>query len=312
MKAITIRAYGDVDQLHEEDLAIPTVANDEVLVKIKNTSINPIDWKSRLGLLKGMYDWKFPVVLGWDLAGIITEVGQDVKNFKVGDAVFARPDIYMDGEKGTYAEYAVVKEDKLALKPASISFEEAAAIPLAGLTAWQVIVDQLKVKAGDKVLIQAGAGGVGIFAIQIAKHFGAYVATTASAKNEAFLKDLGADEVIDYHDHKIEEVLSDYDAVFDTTDDIEAGLAILKPTGKLVTISGHPTEAQASATPSATAWWLQPNGKELAQLGELVVNGEVKVIIDSHFPLTETGLRQAHERSQTNHARGKIIIDVEA
>ncbi|WWY81978.1 NADP-dependent oxidoreductase [Pediococcus pentosaceus] len=311
MKAITISAYGDVDQLHEEELDIPQIANDEVLVKIKATSINPIDWKARMGFLKQMYDWQFPVVLGWDLSGIITQVGKDVKHFKVGDEVFARPDIYEDGTKGTYAEYAAVKEDKLALKPSNVSFEAAAAIPLAGLTAWQVIVDRLKVKKGDKVLIQAGAGGVGIFAIQIAKHLGAYVATTASAKNAEFLTNLGADEVIDYHEHQIGEVLNQYDAVFDTVDDLEAGLAILKPTGKLVTIAGRPTQAQQDAQPSATFWWLQPNGKQLAELGDLVAKGEVKVIIDSTFPLTEDGLRAAHERSQTNHARGKIVINVE-
>lgn len=311
MKAITISAYGDVDQLHEEELDIPRIANDEVLVKIKATSINPIDWKARMGFLKQMYDWQFPVVLGWDLSGVITQVGKDVKHFKVGDEVFARPDIYEDGTKGTYAEYAAVKEDKLALKPSNVSFEAAAAIPLAGLTAWQVIVDRLKVKKGDKVLIQAGAGGVGIFAIQIAKHLGAYVATTASAKNTEFLTNLGADEVIDYHEHQIGEVLKQYDAVFDTVDDLEAGLAILKPTGKLVTIVGRPTQAQQDAQPSATSWWLQPNGKQLAELGDLVAKGEVKVIIDSTFPLTEDGLRAAHERSQTNHARGKIVINVE-
>ena len=127
MKAITISAYGDVDQLHEEELDIPQIANDEVLVKIKATSINPIDWKARMGFLKQMYDWQFPVVLGWDLSGIITQVGKDVKHFKVGDEVFARPDIYEDGTKGTYAEYAAVKEDKLALKPSNVSFEAAAA-----------------------------------------------------------------------------------------------------------------------------------------------------------------------------------------
>ena len=136
------------------------------------------------------------------------------------------------------------------------------------------------------------------------------MATTASAKNAEFLTSLGADEVIDYHEHQIEEVLSDYDAVFDTIDALDAGLAILKPTGKLVTIAGHPTPEQEEAQPSATAWWLQPNGKQLAELGDLVVKGEVKVIIDSTFPLTEDGLRAAHERSQTNHARGKIVINV--
>ncbi|KRL36416.1 NADP-dependent oxidoreductase [Liquorilactobacillus uvarum] len=308
MKAIVIDEYGSADKLHEAELEVPRIEADEVLVKIAATSINPIDWKARLGMLKPMFDWAFPIVLGWDLSGTITEVGKDVKSFRVGDEVFARPDIYEDGKRGTYAEFAAVKEDKLALKPENVSFEEAAAIPLAGLTAWQVIVDRLQVKKGEKVLIQAGAGGVGIFAIQIAKYLGAYVATTASPKNNELLKKLGADEVIDYHTHSIVDVLKDYDAVFDTVDQIDDGLEILKPTGRLVTIAGQPTEKQKSATQSVSTWWLQPNGKELSQLGELVAQGTVKVIIDSVFELTSSGLQAAHKRSESHHAQGKIII----
>lgn len=308
MKAIAINEYGPAQNLHEIDLPTPQLAGDEVLVHEKATSINPIDWKARLGLLKPMYDWAFPVVLGWDVSGVITAVGSDVTDFAVGDEVFARPDIYSDGTRGTYAEYVAVKTDKLAHKPENLTFEQAAAMPLAGLTAWQVVVDRLHVTQGDKVLIQGGAGGVGLFAIQIAKHLGAYVATTASASNAEFLKSLGADEVIDYHTTAIRDVLHDYDAVFDTVNALDDGIAILKPSGRLVTIAGQPTEEQQAARATVESWWLQPNGRQLAELGQLVSEGTVKVIIDSTFPLSEEGLRSAHERSESHHARGKIVI----
>ncbi|MBN7274683.1 zinc-binding dehydrogenase [Ligilactobacillus pobuzihii] len=308
MKAIVIDRYGGPEELHEKDIPVPQIAADEVLIETKATSINPIDWKTRRGYLKEGFPWAFPVVLGWDIAGIVTEVGADVREFKVGDEVFARPDMYNDGKRGTYAEYAAVKADKLVLKPQRLSFEQAAAIPLAGLTAWQVIVDRLKVKAGDKILVQAGAGGVGMFAIQIAKHFGAYVATTASAVNEKLLRQLGADEVIDYHQTQITDVLHDYDAVFDTIDQIPAGLEILKSDGQLVTVAGNPTEEQQNSHPAATSWWLKTNGAELKELANLVENNELRVVIDSIYPMTTSGLRSAHEKSETGHSHGKIVI----
>lgn len=308
MKAIVIDNYGSPEELHETELPVPKPAKDEVLIETKATSVNPIDWKTRRGYLREKFPWDFPVVLGWDIAGIITQVGSAVTEFHVGDEVFARPDIYSDGKRGTYAEYAAVKADKLALKPQNITFDEAAAIPLAGLTAWQVLVDRLQIKSGDKFLIQAGAGGVGMFAIQIAKHFGAYVATTASEQNEQILQELGANEVIDYHKNKITDVLSDYDAVFDTIGQISEGLEVLKPTGQLVTIAGDPTKEQRNGRPFASDWWLQTNGSELKELAKLVENNELKVIIDSIFPLTTQGLRSAHERSETQHTHGKIVI----
>ena len=310
MQAVVIDQYGGPEELHMATLPQPTIAADEVLVAVAATSINPIDWKARKGLLKGMYDWDFPVVLGWDVAGTIVAAGDQVTKFKVGDAVFARPDIYTDGRRGTYAQYAAVKEDKLALKPQELSFAQAAALPLAGLTAYQVIHDQLKVQAGEKVLIQAGAGGVGLNAIQIAKYLGAYVATTASANHADLLKQIGADEVIDYHTTKIQDVLHDYDAVFDTINAIDDGMAILKPTGRLVTIDGQPTEAQKAQGPSVSGWWLQPNGTELAILGDLAVKGHLQVIIDQVFPFTTDGLQAAHRYSEASHSAGKLIIHV--
>ena len=310
MKAVIINQYGGPEELQMATIERPSIDQDEVLVAVQATNINPSDWKARQGLLKGMFDWQMPVVLGWDVAGTIVEAGAAVTNFKVGDEVFARPDIYADGRRGTYAEYAAVKEDKLALKPASLSFEQAAALPLAGLTAYQVIHDQLKIQAGEKVLIQAGAGGVGLNAIQIAKYLGAEVATTASANHHPLLKQIGADHVIDYHTTAVQDVLTDYDAVFDTIDAIDEGLAILKPTGRLVTIDGQPTAAQKSQSPTVSSWWLEPNGRELAILGQLAVEGHLQVIIDQVFPFSTAGLQAAHRYSENSHSAGKLIINV--
>ncbi|TBX42453.1 NADP-dependent oxidoreductase [Lactiplantibacillus paraplantarum] len=310
MQAVVINQYGGPEELQMTTIDQPTIAADEVLVAVKATSINPIDWKARQGLLKGMFDWQMPVVLGWDVAGIIVAAGPAVTKFKLGDAVFARPDIYEDGRRGTYAEYAAVKEDKLALKPTELSFEQAAALPLAGLTAYQVIHNQLKIQAGEKVLIQAGAGGVGLNAIQIAKYLGAEVATTASPNHHDLLKKLGADQVIDYHTTAIQDVLHDYDAVFDTIDAIDDGLAVLKPTGRLVTIDGQPTDAQKAQGPTVTSWWLQPNGQELAILGELAVQGQLQIVIDQVFPFSTAGLQAAHRYSENSHSAGKLIINV--
>lgn len=311
MQAVVINQYGGPEELQMTTIDQPTIAADEVLVAVKATSINPIDWKARQGLLKGMFDWQMPVVLGWDVAGIIVAAGPAVTKFQLGDAVFARPDIYEDGRRGTYAEYAAVKEDKLALKPTELSFEQAAALPLAGLTAYQVIHNQLKIQAGEKVLIQAGAGGVGLNAIQIAKYLGAEVATTASPNHHDLLKKLGADQVIDYHTTAIQDVLHDYDAVFDTIDAIDDGLAILKPTGRLVTIDGQPTDAQKAQGPTVTSWWLQPNGQELAILGELAVQGQLQIVIDQDFPFSTAGLQAAHRYSENSHSAGKLIINVD-
>lgn len=310
MKAAVIHQYGDSSQLEVSDIAVPAIKADEVLVENMATSINPIDYKARQGLLQGMFQWQFPVVLGWDIAGRIIAVGDDVHDFHVGDAIFARPDIDPIGKNGTYAEYTAVKADKLARKPDNISFEAAAAVPLAGLTALQML-RQLQVKAGQKVLIQAGAGGVGIYAIQLAKKLGAYVATTASHSNRDFVTSLGADRVIDYHQETIAEVLSDYDAVFDMVGDIDNGIAILKPGGHFVTISATLTEAQKqTANKTVSEGWLETNGQDLAILADAITDGTLEIVVDSVYPLTTDGIRAAHERSETHHARGKIVVKV--
>lgn len=310
MKAAVINHYGGREQLEVIGMPIPKIKSDEVLVENMATSINPIDYKAREGLLKRMFPWQFPVILGWDIAGIVASTGDDVTSFKVGDPVFARPDIDTKGVNGSYAEYTAVKADKLALKPNNISFVEAAAVPLAGLTALQML-RKLQLSSNQKILIQAGAGGVGIYAIQLAKMIGAYVVTTASQNNHEFVKSLGADSVIDYHKNNIQDVLSDFDAVLDTVGDVDNGIAILKSGGHLVTISNALTDQQKNTSDkTVTEGWLNPNGQDLAILASYIAKGELQIVVDSLYPLTTEGIQSAHERSETHHARGKVVVQI--
>ncbi|AQQ53137.1 NADP-dependent oxidoreductase [Planococcus lenghuensis] len=310
MKAIVIDQYGGKEQLQERQVERPSISADQVLLEVHATSINPIDWKLREGYLKEMLPFEFPIILGWDAAGVIAEVGSDVSHFNVGDRVFARP---ATTRQGTYAEFVPVEENLLARMPDTMSFEEAAAIPLAGLTAWQCLVDVAEIQKSDKVLIQAGAGGVGTFAIQIAKSFGAHVATTASADNADFVKALGADQVIDYKTEQFETILSDFDVVLDSMggDVLEKSFEVLKKGGRLVTIAGQPSEEKAQSTGvKASSFWLEPNGEQLQQLADLYEAGKLKPEIGEVFELTEQGLKQAHALSETHHTRGKIVIKV--
>lgn len=309
MKAIIIEQYGGAEELIEQKLSKPTLQNNQVLIEMHATSINPIDWKVREGYLKEGMPFDFPLILGWDAAGVVSKVGENVTKFKVGDEVFARPAM----ENGTYAEYVAVDEDLVALKPKSISFNEAASVPLAGLTAWQCLVDFGEIKAGDKVLIHAGSGGVGSFAIQIAKSFGAYVLSTASEKNENFLDKLGVDKFINYKTTDFTEVAKDVDLVVDTMggDILQKSLDVVKPGGRLVSIAGQPDAEKAKANDiTAESLWLNPNGKQLAELGELMEEGKVNAHIGHTFPLTAEGIREAHKLSETHHAKGIIVIEI--
>ncbi|WP_038025628.1 NADP-dependent oxidoreductase, partial [Tetragenococcus muriaticus] len=211
-RAVVINQYGGKDQLKESTVSLPKLEENQVLVSVQATSINPIDWKLREGYLQQKYPWDFPIVLGWDVAGVIVDVGQEVTNWQVGDKVFARP---QTTRFGTYADYTIVNENLLVSIPDNTSYKEAAAVPLAGLTAYQVLFDHGELEAGQKVLIHAGSGGVGTFAIQLAKLQGAYVYTTASKKNHELLQSLGADETIDYHTTDFTEVVSQADLVLD-------------------------------------------------------------------------------------------------
>ncbi len=311
MKAIIIDQYGDADQLKEKDeIPIPEIKDNQVLVEMHATSINPIDWKLREGYLQEGLPFEFPIILGWDAAGVIKQIGKNVTAFQVGDEVFARPDLTPNG---TYAAYTAVDEELLAMKPKNISFEEAAAVPLAGLTAWQCLVNFSEIKEGDKVLIHAGSGGVGSMAIQIAKSFDAYVASTASGKNETFLKELGVDQFINYKEEDFEDVLQDYDIVVDTLggEILNKSFQVLKEGGRLVSIAGKPDEKLAKQKGiKADSLWLEPDGKELAELGKLIEDGKLKPYIGHTFPLTENGLKEAHRLSETHHAKGKIVIQI--
>ncbi|WP_341960764.1 NADP-dependent oxidoreductase [Planococcus maritimus] len=310
MKAIVIDQYGGKEQLKEREVETPAISAHQVLVEVHATSINPIDWKLREGYLKEMLPWEFPIILGWDVAGVVKEVGDEVRHYHPGDRVFARP---ATTRQGTYAEFVPVDENLLARMPESMSFEEGAAIPLTGLTAWQCLVETGQIKKGDKVLIHAGAGGVGSMAIQIANSIGCYVATTASDKNDELVTSLGANRVIDYREEDFSEVLENFDFVLDTMggETLDKSYGVLKRGGKLVSIAGQPDEEKAEQLGiEASSYWLEPNGQQLKKLGDLFVSGEVKPEVGHIYPLTEQGVRDAHELSESHHARGKIVLKV--
>ncbi|MDU6523728.1 NADP-dependent oxidoreductase [Enterococcus devriesei] len=306
-RAIVIENYGHADQLKASKVELPELGEHQVLVKVHATSVNPIDWKLREGYLAQMMPWEFPITLGWDVAGEITEIGSEVKDWQVGQKVFARPETT---RFGTYADYTIVDDHLLARKPDNVSFEEAAAVPLAGLTAYQALFTHGQLKAGEKVLIHAGAGGVGIYAIQLAKNAGATVITTASEKNHALLKELGADQVIDYHTTDFSEVLENVDLVFDTMGgDVQVNsFKILNEQGRLISIVGQPDEELAKTVAVAESIWLQPNGEQLQEIADLMAAGKVKSVIGHTYPLTAAGVKEAHELSATHHAKGKIVL----
>ncbi|MUO32156.1 NADP-dependent oxidoreductase [Enterococcus gallinarum] len=308
-RAVVINEYGGKEKLAEAKVSLPELGADQVLVKVAATSINPIDWKLREGYLKQMFPWSFPIILGWDVAGEIVEVGQKVKDYHVGDRVFARPETT---RFGTYADYTIVDTNLLAPLPESIVFTEAAAVPLAGLTALQALFDHGSLKAGEKVLIHAGAGGVGTYAIQLAKNAGAYVITTASPRNHELVKKLGADEVIDYHTTDFEEVLSDIDLVFDTMggEIQKKSFSVLKEHGRLISVLSIEDETLAATKQiEAKAIWLRTNGEQLSELAKLMADGKLVSVIGETFPLTRQGVYDAHALSETHHAVGKIVLD---
>ncbi|MCI1135838.1 NADP-dependent oxidoreductase [Enterococcus gallinarum] len=308
-RAVVINEYGGKEKLAEAKVSLPELGADQVLVKVAATSINPIDWKLREGYLKQMFPWSFPIILGWDVAGEIVEVGQKVKDYHVGDRIFARPETT---RFGTYADYTIVDSNLLAPVPESIAFTEAAAVPLAGLTALQALFDHGSLKAGEKVLIHAGAGGVGIYAIQLAKNAGAYVITTASPRNHELVKKLGADEVIDYHTTDFEEVLTDIDLVFDTMggEIQKKSFSVLKEHGRLISVLSIEDETLAATKQiEAKAIWLRTNGEQLSELAKLMADGKLVSVIGETFPLTRQGVYDAHALSETHHAVGKIVLD---
>lgn len=311
MKAVVINRYGGRDELELVEFPKPMPKEHELLIKIYATSINPIDWKAREGYLQTRLPFHFPIILGWDCAGVVEKVGSKVKHFHEGDRVFSRP---ATTERGTYAEYISVEDHLAALMPKKTSFIEAAAVPLAGLTAWQCLVDFADIKKDDRVLIHAGAGGVGSMAIQIAKAKGAIVTATGSSKSLELIKSkkLGADE---YHNYATQDLsdAGEFDIVLDTIggETQEKSFNLVKPGGVLVSIVQPPDQEKAKEKEIKAGFvWLEPNGEELSELAKLMEEDELKPLIDSILPFSEDGLQKAHEISETGHAKGKIVIEV--
>jgi NADPH:quinone reductase-like Zn-dependent oxidoreductase len=331
MRAARLHAYGPPENLLVEDVPPPPLtAPDEVRVAIHATAINPVDWKIRGGGQRGAIRYALPRVLGMDLSGVVTEVGAHVTRFAVGDEVYASPDHH---RPGTYAEETVVPEAQLAPKPANLSHEEAASLPLVGLTAWQCIAEAVAARPGQRVFIMAGSGGVGSFAIQLAKHHGAHVATTCSARNEALGRELGADQVIDYRTTRFEDVLSDLDVVLDSRghDATWRALPLVRRGGLLASIvSGLPGYTErygatlgvlatgahiarlrlAGIRHGVTARTVvrKPSGDDLAAIGRLVEGGAIRPILDRVFPLEE--IAAAHAYGETGRITGKVVIRV--
>lgn len=306
MKAAVFHEYGGPVEIAE--VARPKLQDSNVLVEVHAASLNPIDNILRAGFLRQMLELTFPHVKGYDVSGTVVEIGNNVKNVKIGDEVFARPN-QMDA--GSIAEFARIQEGELAIKPSNLTHEQAASVPLAGLTAWQALVTKGKIKEGNKVLIHAGSGGVGTLAIQIAKHFGAFVATTTSGKNVALVKELGADLVIDYTTQNFEDELSNCDLVIDTIggETLARSFKVLKKGGKMVSIKSQDNDNLAQKYNVHFEWFfMSPDGKMLSELAGLISQGAIKTVIDSVFRMDQAA--EAFDRLATGRAKGKIIIAV--
>ncbi len=307
MKAVRIHEFGKPGVLVYEDAPRPQAGPGEVLVSIHAAGVNPVDWKIRSGMFRGM-NAPMPMILGFDISGVVESVGADVQQFRQGDEVFA----YMSLRRGGgYAEFVAVPEGELAIKPKSIDHVHAAGVPLAGLTAWQALFDTAGLKEGQTVLIHGGAGGVGHFAVQMARARGAKVIATASAPNHEFLKSIGADQCIDYRTQKFEEHVKDVDVVLDTIggDTQARSFQVLKPGGYLVSIVQPPDpELLAQHEIKGRVILVQPNGKQLAEIAALVDQGKVKPHVSETVPLRDAA--HAHIQSQGGHTRGKIVLKV--
>lgn len=307
MKAVRIHAFGGREVLELNDIAIPEAKQGEVLIKIHAASVNPVDWKIRQGYLQPLLNHALPLTMGWDVSGEVVAVGGGVIHLKVGDEVYSRPNI---ANNGSYAEYMTASAEEVALKPKSLTWQEAAGVPLAGLTAWQGLYELANIEAGEQVLIHGGSGAVGQFAIQLAKLRGATVYTTTSARNTDLVLSLGADHVIDYQQVDFSE-LRDMDVVLDTIggEVQDKSWKTVKPGGRLLSIVQTPDEAvAASHGVTASFYFIEPDRSQLEEMAKLADAGKLVVNIDSEFSLDQVA--DAHERSESGRAQGKIIINV--
>lgn len=306
MKAVIIKDYEK--QVEVLEVKVPKISDDSVMIEVHAASINPIDNIVKAGYMKDMMPISFPYIMGYDVSGVVTEVGAKVSKFKIGDEVYSRPN---QTDAGSIAEYNVVKEDELALKPSNITHEEAASIPLAGLTALQALTTKGNLQKGQKVLIHAGSGGVGTLAIQLAKHLGAEVAVTTSRSNFELVKNLGADVIIDYKTQKFEEELSDYDLVLDSMggEVMNNSFKILKKGGTMVSIKAQDTEELAKKFDvKFEVFFMWPSGEMLSDLTQLLKDEVVKPVIDRSFSFGE--VQEAYDYLQMGHAKGKVVIKV--
>ncbi|MBV6715543.1 NADP-dependent oxidoreductase [Paenibacillus chitinolyticus] len=332
MKAMTIKKYGKNVPLVMTEQPMPNIGEQDVLVEIHAASLNPIDYKIKEGKMKLLLNYSFPLILGNDFSGVVVKVGSRVKTFKPGDEVYGRP---RKNRIGTLAEFIAVHEEDIWLKPQNLTFEEAASIPLIGLTTYQAFVDILNLQKGQKILIHAGSGGVGTFAIQLAKLMGAYVATTASEKGYELVKSLGADLIINYKKENFVEMLTGYDAVFDTLggEALEKSFRILKPGGQIVSVSGMPNarfgkeaklgwlkttilsivsrKIKVQEKKSQTRYhflFMKPSGEQLKVIKEFIEGGFIKPTIDKVYRLEDTG--QAFDYLESGRAKGKVVIRI--
>ena len=332
MKAALIDRYGRKAPIRVADIPVPSIGDRDLLVQVRAASVNPLDFKIRRGKLKVLLKYRFPLVLGNDLSGIVTAVGAGVTRFKSGDAIYAR----LDKDRiGAFAEFAAVREGAAAPMPANVTFEEAASLPLVALTAWQALIEIGKLSAGQKVLIHAGSGGVGSMAIQIARHVGAMVLTTAGQRNAELVKSLGADIAIDYRSVRFEDVARDCDVVLDSAggETLLRSFACVKPGGVVVSIGDTPStafarswglnpvmvfvvgvmsrKAEAAARQHQARFeylFMRPDGEQLRLIAQLVESGEIKPVIDKVFPLDRVGDALAY--SESGRATGKVVISL--
>lgn len=332
MRAFLLERYGRQQALTLSDVPMPTLRDDEVLVEVHAASVNVLDAKIRQGEFKTILPYRLPTALGHDVAGVVCRVGPAARGFREGDEVYARVD---DLRIGTFAEFVPVKASSLALKPRGISMERAASVPLVGLTAWQALVEKARLRSGQSVFIQAGSGGVGTLAIQLAQHLGATVATTASAASQSLLEGLGADTVIDYRSQDFEAVLRDQDVVLHSQDAValEKSLRVLRPGGQLISISGPPDPAFARdiGVPWFMRWairglsagvrrrarargvdysflFMRPSGEQLRQLATLIEAGAIRPVVDRVFDFEATNEALAYVDG--GRAKGKVVIKV--
>lgn len=308
MKAIVIHQYGGPEFLKCEDVPRPEPKDDEILIRVMAAGVNPVDAAILQGRISRFLGEKLPLILGMDVAGVVAKTGPKIDKFKAGDAVYA----YLSfKEQGGYAEFAIAKQDEASLKPKNIKFEEAAAIPLAATTAWQALVDTVKIDKGQTVLIHGGSGGVGSFAVQIAKARGARVIATASTSNQDLLKQLGVDQPIDYTTTKFEDVVKDVDVVLDAVrgDTLARSYGVVKKGGIIVSITDQPDPVECEKRGiHGSSLMAHPDAKVLEELTKLIEAKKITPIVSQVLPLAEAA--KAHEQIETRHTRGKIVLKV--